>query len=237
MKIVVRNLPHHTFNKQMITATSGIPHAWGRLLSFNGASLKMLDLTLDTYKVGRDPSCDIVLPEAECSKCHFTVYKVGDVPCLMDRSSHGTVVNGTLVHNARTPLQHGSEILIKFDSHFVFLSPDLLESKPEKLIRDRFYVFDCLLGTGAFAVVKLAIDIETLERYACKVINVRSMQVAKSECQTAIEGIQKEVQVLRSLSHPNIVSVDYGISSSLQYITTLKSISSISSSSESTAEV
>jgi serine/threonine-protein kinase Chk2 len=61
--------------------------------------------------------------------------------------------------------------------------------------------------TGSFAVVKLAIDIQTLERYACKLINVQSMLLAKQNNQTSIEGIEKEVFVLDSVNHENIVSI------------------------------
>lgn len=64
---------------------------------------------------------------------------------------------------------------------------------------DHFYVFKGLLGCGAFGVVVKAINRETNEECAVKIIN--RDHLTKEEDEFMI----REAQILESLDHPNIV--------------------------------
>mmetsp|Transcript_1469 Transcript_1469/g.4440 ORF Transcript_1469/g.4440 Transcript_1469/m.4440 type:complete len:742 (+) Transcript_1469:250-2475(+) len=64
-----------------------------------------------------------------------------------------------------------------------------------------FYAFGKLLGSGAFADVYLATDIRTKQTVAIK-------QITKSKCgKRELEFLQREINILKSMRHPNIISV------------------------------
>jgi len=64
---------------------------------------------------------------------------------------------------------------------------------------DHFYIFKGLLGSGAFGVVVKAINWETNEESAVKIIN--RDHLTKEEDDFMI----REAKILESLDHPNIV--------------------------------
>lgn len=83
------------------------------------------------------------------------------------------------------------------------LSPDgSLYSKA--LLEDggRRYIFQRLLGTGSFSKVKLAIDTKSGERVAIKMISAAEVRATPRLQRTLL----REVEILGSLHHPNIVS-------------------------------
>eukprot|EP00771_Trimastix_marina_P002149 gnl/Trimastix_PCT/3263.p1 GENE.gnl/Trimastix_PCT/3263~~gnl/Trimastix_PCT/3263.p1 ORF type:complete len:1015 (-),score=367.46 gnl/Trimastix_PCT/3263:98-3142(-) len=65
----------------------------------------------------------------------------------------------------------------------------------------RFMVSDETVGKGAFAVVVKALDTATSEVVAIKQISLRRMRKDNE----SIDGIMMEINLLRDLSHPNIV--------------------------------
>lgn len=58
------------------------------------------------------------------------------------------------------------------------------------------------IGEGAFAEVRLAEHVETGEEYAVKIFDRRSMPAKEFE-----KDVRREIQIMRSLNHPNIVKV------------------------------
>ena len=95
---------------------------------------------------------------------------------------------------------------MKWDWFFIYLDMKQIQQR-DLLLNDRFFVFHShVLGTGSFATVKLAIDVHSLERLACKIINVQYLK-SRNYGNSLIQGIQKEIQVLQQIQHPNIVSI------------------------------
>ena len=176
-------------------STSSNP-PWGYLVCFN--SLGVLELTGDEFVVGRNPACDIVLRQSMISSIHFVIKRSEEFAILSDHSKNGTIVNGKRVKSI--PLISLSEIFVPFDFHYVFLYAN--DRLP--VLKDRYFVFENkLLGAGSFAQVKLAIDTDTLERLACKI-----MKVPRMECQK--DRLAREINILSKIDHPNIVSIrDY----------------------------
>ncbi|RKO83372.1 kinase-like domain-containing protein, partial [Blyttiomyces helicus] len=109
------------------------------------------------------------------------------------------------------PLTHRAEIEIKWDRFFVFYN--LLEDQGEdpedfQIIKDRYYVFETqTLGTGSFSTVKLAIDMKSGERMACKIIDKRRMRIGKPSERPAQLSIDQEISILKEVVHPNIVGI------------------------------
>lgn len=62
-----------------------------------------------------------------------------------------------------------------------------------------FYVFIALLGSGSFGKVVHAIDLQTGEEVAVKVIEKKTVK------QGRISELKKEAEILGSLDHPNII--------------------------------
>ncbi|KAH9277364.1 hypothetical protein BASA83_000232 [Batrachochytrium salamandrivorans] len=171
---------------------------WGRLIALNPPNLCHIDCTASKYTIGRDSKfCDLVV--------------TGGIPCLEDCSSNGTIVNGKKIINRMIPLPDRAEIEIKWDLFFVFLNnSDRGQGLPPEIL-EKYCVFDSqVLGQGTFAIVKMAIDLRTLERVACKIIDTRRIQLNKggvADLNASLVVAQQEVSVLQLVEHPNIVSI------------------------------
>lgn len=63
-----------------------------------------------------------------------------------------------------------------------------------------FYAFGKMLGEGAFAQVRLGVDRDTGEQFAIKII--KKLQYDKRE----MDYITREVNIMKSVSHPNVVN-------------------------------
>ncbi|KAH6573523.1 hypothetical protein BASA62_002930 [Batrachochytrium salamandrivorans] len=187
---------------------------WGRLIALNPPNLCHIDCTASKYTIGRDSKfCDLVVVDQtlRCSKEHFRIFLTGGIPCLEDCSSNGTIVNGKKIINRMIPLPDRAEIEIKWDLFFVFLNnSDRGQGLPPEIL-EKYCVFDSqVLGQGTFAIVKMAIDLRTLERVACKIIDTRRIQLNKggvADLNASLVVAQQEVSVLQLVEHPNIVSI------------------------------
>ncbi|KAL4442683.1 hypothetical protein ABPG77_006677 [Micractinium sp. CCAP 211/92] len=71
-------------------------------------------------------------------------------------------------------------------------------------IRD-VYKMGKTIGTGGFSVVKLATDRHTGEQWACKVMSLPPPGKQYNENESSRADIFKEIDILLSLEHPNIV--------------------------------
>lgn len=72
------------------------------------------DLIEKSYSFGRDPSNHMYIPSVNASKLHFEIqlvsdnlvevylhFQIGDLPCLVDYSSNGTMVNNEMAHKRK----------------------------------------------------------------------------------------------------------------------------------------
>lgn len=78
----------------------------------------------DSLTIGRDESCDIVIPDRQVSRYHARIFSQDDEFILEDlQSKNGTFCNGEQVTES-TFLNDGDVIQVALAQHFVFLNSD-----------------------------------------------------------------------------------------------------------------
>lgn len=155
------------------------------------------------YLIGRHPECDVILDMPTVSNRHcliFNEHRNGHaVSILEDLSSNGTFVNEALVgRNKRRELHDGDEIAVLDEARFVFRYP---QSKSDQNAFRQQYRLLQQLGRGHFATVYLCIEKATGFKFAVKKFERRQGDSQKSQT----EGLQQEIAVLMSVSHPNVL--------------------------------
>jgi hypothetical protein len=121
------------------------------------------------------------------------------VGVLEDISLNGTYVDGHQIRGKKTPLADFSEIFLANDHYFVFTYP----SSELRWTKGKYFIFQSIeLGRGSFAKVYLSID-KAGNRIACKKIDIRAGALGENY----FSRIIREVELLNSISHPNIVSI------------------------------
>ena len=117
---------------------------------------------------------------------------------MEDLSSNGTFVNEALVgRNKRRELEDSDEISILDGARFIFRYPVNRESNG---FRQQYRVLE-QLGKGHFATVYLCVEKATGTRYAVKRFEKRPGESDR----LMTDGLQQEVAVLMSVSHPNML--------------------------------
>jgi serine/threonine-protein kinase Chk2 len=129
----------------------------------------------------------------------FNEHKNGDSFAVMeDLSSNGTFVNEAMVgRNKRRELEDGDEITILSEARFVFRYP---KSRDSSAFRSQYRILQ-QLGKGHFATVYLCVERTTGNKYAVKKFEKRTGESQRSQT----EGLQQEIAVLMSVSHPNVL--------------------------------
>jgi len=129
---------------------------------------------------------------------------MGDSVCVVeDLSGNGTYVNDAYVgRNKRRELNDGDEVSILDAARFVFRYP---RTRDGNGFRQQYSV-ENVLGKGHFATVYLATEKNTGMRYAVKHFErrVRGPNAAAEE-RSRNDGLQQEIAVLMSVSHPNVL--------------------------------
>ena len=117
---------------------------------------------------------------------------------MEDLSSNGTFVNEALIgRNKRRELEDSDEISILDGARFIFRYPANRESNG---FRQQYRVLE-QLGKGHFATVYLCVEKATGTRYAVKRFEKRPGESDR----LMTDGLQQEVAVLMSVSHPNML--------------------------------
>ena len=82
-------------------------------VSAPGAELKKLLIEdVDSFRVGRDQQCDVVLPSSEVSRFHLLVgFEFGEL-WVTDQSSNGTTVGNSKVCGKKAPLPKGTSVRV-----------------------------------------------------------------------------------------------------------------------------
>lgn len=115
-----------------------------------------------------------------------------------DLSSNGTFVNGALVgRNKQRELENADEISILDQARFMFYYPQTRESNGF----DQEYRILSQLGKGHFATVYLCVERSSGTQYAVKKFERRR----KANPASQTDGLNQEIGVLRSVSHPNVL--------------------------------
>lgn len=120
------------------------------------------------------------------------------VAVLEDLSSNGTFINEAIVgRNKRRQLENADEISVLDQARFMFYYPQNRESSA---FRQQYRILQ-QLGKGHFATVYLCVERSTGMQYAVKRFEKRQGESGKSQT----DGLQQEIGVLKSVSHPNML--------------------------------
>ena len=159
-------------------------------------------VTAEGYLIGRHPECDRVIDVPTVSNRHclfFSEHKDGDyVAIVEDLSGNGTYVNDAIVgRNKRREIQDADEISVLDQARFIFRYP---QKRDGNGFTQQYSVQD-QLGKGHFATVYLATEKSSGRNFAVKKFEKRNGPNEKSK----IEGLEQEIAVLMSVSHPNVL--------------------------------
>ncbi|KAK5681454.1 serine/threonine protein kinase [Elasticomyces elasticus] len=154
------------------------------------------------YILGRHPECDLQIQVPTVSNRHCLLFhenKFGDsIAVLEDLSGNGTYVNDAIVgRNKRRELNDGDEISVLDQARFIFRYPRSRETNGFL----QQYRIEGQLGKGHFATVYLATRKTDGLSFAVKKFEKRSGPGERSK----VEGLQQEIAVLMSVSHPNVL--------------------------------
>ena len=119
------------------------------------------------------------------------------VAIIEDLSSNGTFVNEAIVgRNKRRELEDADEISVLDQARFVFYYP---KSRESNKFRQQYRILH-QLGKGHFATVYLCVERSTGMQFAVKIFEKRP-----GDDRSRTDGLQQEIGVLKSVSHPNML--------------------------------
>ena len=154
------------------------------------------------YLLGRHPECDVRLDFGTVSNRHCLIFNenkpAGSMAVIEDLSSNGTFVNEAILgRNKRRELEDSDEIALVDNARFIFRYP---KSRMSSAFHSQYRILQ-QLGKGHFATVYLCVDRSTGHKYAVKKFERRMGDSQRSQT----EGLQQEIAVLMSVSHPNVL--------------------------------
>ena len=154
------------------------------------------------YLLGRHPECDMRLDFGTISNRHCLIFNEnkpnGTMAVIEDLSSNGTFVNEALLgRNKRRDLEDGDEIALVDNARFIFRYP---KSRVTSAFHSQYRILQ-QLGKGHFATVYLCVERASGNKYAVKKFERRMGDSQRSQT----EGLQQEIAVLMSVSHPNML--------------------------------
>ena len=154
------------------------------------------------YLIGRHPECDLIVDIPTVSNRHCLVFnesRDGDaLAVLEDLSSNGTFVNDQILgRNKRRELQDGDEVTILDEARFLFRYP---RDRNANNFHSQYRILQ-QLGKGHFATVYLCVERSSGFKFAVKKFEKRMGDSQRSQT----EGLQQEIAVLMSVSHPNVL--------------------------------
>ncbi|CDR43429.1 CYFA0S12e00452g1_1 [Cyberlindnera fabianii] len=161
------------------------------------------------WTFGRNIACDISYQKtSRLSNRHFKIWSGENNVLIQDTSTNGTWVNKQrIVKGQNYILSQGDEISVgigvpKDVVRFIVFFPKIDEKNDEKTegIHKEFSIKDEVVGQGAFAIVKKAVERSTGKTFAVKIISKRKIM-------GNTDGVTRELEILRRLDHPGIVKL------------------------------
>lgn len=198
--------PSNSFGKGHDDRVKAIPDKTPRNFAKEEREYEKLKRTMGWpsggYIIGRHPECDRVLDLSTVSNRHCIVFNENKdgkaVAILEDLSQNGTFVNDAIVgRNKRRELEDGDQISILDQVRFMFY---YARNREGNAFRQQYRTLH-QLGKGHFATVYLCVERTTGMQYAVKRFEKRPGDGDKSKT----DGLQQEIGVLKSVSHPNML--------------------------------
>ena len=119
------------------------------------------------------------------------------VAIIEDLSSNGTFVNEAIVgRNKRRELENADEISVLDQARFIFFYP---KNRDSNSFRQQYRILQPL-GKGHFATVYLCVERSTGMQFA-----VKRFEKRPGDDRSRTDGLQQEIGVLKSVSHPNML--------------------------------
>ncbi|KAI9017731.1 kinase-like domain-containing protein [Gaertneriomyces semiglobifer] len=173
------------------------------------------------YLIGRHRECDVKLDgPLVISNRHCLIFRrkawkkeidgMEEQVFIQDLSTNGTYVNGENLKRKIQRLYSGDRIQLAKcepdeslglanDNFYRFIIPKPPQSES---LEDK-YIMGEILGSGNYSTVRLALDRETEEQVAVKILSKSKIKTQKR----FLEHISEEVSLLSGLRHENIVSI------------------------------
>lgn len=201
-------------NAEINGATDEYKDVVVRLLCIQGGLPKVDLLESDgqnSWVFGRLPTVDrpFGVKTPRLSGRHFKIWYKGLNVLLQDTSTNGTYLNGIRMTKGQNyVLAHGDEISVGVGVEADTLKYlVVLPKREQKAIQDEdvdtihhhYVIDDAIIGQGAFATVKKAIERSTGDTYAVKIVSKRKLGFDSKN------GVKREMDILGQLDHPNIV--------------------------------
>ncbi|XP_072949165.1 ovarian-specific serine/threonine-protein kinase Lok [Epargyreus clarus] len=213
-----------------------IPNIWGRLystkFSLNGEycwqesakqNPEYYDLIEPEFTLGRALNCSFVMKKdiiksniiKSVSKQHFVIRRdlseILSPAIITDLSYNGTYVNKVLIGkgNSRV-LDDNDEISVTHPVVKIFVFKDLFKNEQDKVpkeISQKYYI-SRTLGQGACGIVKLVYNKVKCTKHAMKIIKKSRLTNGKIDNLNDPAKIMNEVNIMKALRHPCIVSTE-----------------------------
>ncbi|KAI1378361.1 kinase-like protein [Hypoxylon crocopeplum] len=189
--------------------------------------------------IGRDHhENDISINHPYVSRKHFVIYSINYGPDTIHnqppliyvrdyQSLEGTYVNGVCIGNKEKGaseavyLSRDVEIAVKpywtfrvsLLEHRELKSPlNAIQLKESSLFEDRYIITNRTLGSGSFASVHLAINVETGRQVACKIHDLDRLR-RFADPLDLVRRVEHETDLLGKLRHPNVPTFEYAFRS------------------------
>ena len=160
-------------------------------------------LGLGEHLIGRESHCTIQLEAAHVSREHARLIISADAIEIEDlNSTTGTFVDGITV-KGRIPIQPGQKLWIS-DLYIDIERQGFGGLVEGSRLGDGRFTLKRELGKGGMGAVWLALDEETQENFAIKLVSGEISLDPKS-----LKDLQREVNKAHKLVHPNIVEMGY----------------------------
>ena len=205
------------------------------LVEVNGLLARIVDLIsgeqimfksdMTELTIGRSPNSHLTIKDPNVSSKHLRIFRDEHSFAIVDSSVNGTFVNGIPLTKLEVRRLHsGDEFSLVLNSYrssdkarhvFMFIEPPAIDPATGQIAGDptsvlTFYHLGRCIGKGNFSEVHIGVHRESGERVAVKVVDTLKTEQFSKKSRSVALNIDSEMQVLRSLSHPNIIKF-YGM--------------------------
>ena len=181
-------------------AISPQPTSWGTLTLVEGNTRTVLPLRAQTVTVGRDAESTVRIACRIASVNHCCVVRSEGAVRVVDHSRNGTIVNGRLLRNAELTLTLPIHLEIGAGPDSATITVDASQAPFAAQ-----YAVMRLLGEGRTASVWLY---HTVGEERERLVAVKQIDTCRIGDAQVVERLQREIDVLKRLTHPHIVSVE-----------------------------